>query len=127
MPKKMAKAATEHAQWTDEDTMAITRAWNKGYQTPTKIKNACGFDIDVVKIKSKLQQLQRGDNPVLVNDATPCQYRKPNVSALANIVEQPNHPLPNSFSQALRGTRCSALFPPRSRRKALDHDGGSIQ
>ena len=66
LTKKMAKAAQEFTLWSDEDIDSIRRQWAKGHQTPAAIRDACGFNIELPKIKSKLQQLQRGESPVLV-------------------------------------------------------------
>ena len=70
---KKARGSTEMEffRWTEEDLEAIKQAWDQGHYTPAAIRDASGLNIDLAKIKSKIQALQRGDNPVLVKKQTP--------------------------------------------------------
>ena len=67
MPKQ---TTTDVYRWSESDIEEIKRAWKKGHTTATAVKAATGLDVPLDKLKSKLQTLQRGSNPMLVKPTT---------------------------------------------------------
>ena len=127
MPKKMFRAnLPEYHQWTDEDVMAIKRAWKQGHLTPASVRDACGFELELSKIKTKLQQLQRGGPPVLVKGITPGRYIPVLHSGRVLTPRKRNLSLRESFSQTQRTMRCFVPCTPESRKSPRDRGSQSM-